>query len=439
MKHKKYIVLASSIILLSPFAGGFQAQADTLDELNSEKLHLEEKSQEIQNKINQKEDSLNSLENEKRNLENNVQELQNNIDELLLDLEAQEEALDEIEERIDALQDRIEALEIIIEQRTEKLNNQARVIQTQASLTDVVSIVASAESLTDLVGKVTTVNHLLVANKEIVTQQENDKKEVEDSKQLVEEEKVAAEELKQQIIVSKNNIVAQQNELNHQIALVLENTQLTKAEKKDLEATQSDVLAQAQIIGEDIATEEQRIESERLEKERIAQEKAAAEQAEIAAREQASGNLVASVDSAPTSSTPEVSVGGFINPASGYISSPFGMRLHPIDGTYRLHGGIDFAGSGAIVAAKEGTVEVATFSPSWGYHVVINHGTINGNNVKTLYAHMTPSLSVAPGQSVSQGQQLGIMGTTGESTGVHLHLEVYENGVRIDPLNYFAL
>ncbi|WP_062532396.1 peptidoglycan DD-metalloendopeptidase family protein [Jeotgalibaca dankookensis] len=439
MKHKKYIALASSIILLSPFAGGFQAQADTLDELNSEKLHLEEKSQEIQNKINQKEDSLNSLENEKRNLENNVQELQNNIDELLLDLEAQEEALDEIEERIDALQDRIEALEIIIEQRTEKLNNQARVIQTQASLTDVVSIVASAESLTDLVGKVTTVNHLLVANKEIVTQQENDKKEVEDSKQLVEEEKVAAEELKQQIIVSKNNIVAQQNELNHQIALVLENTQLTKAEKKDLEATQTDVLAQAQIIGEDITTEEQRIESERLEKERIAQEKAAAEQAEIAAREQASGNLVASVDSAPTSSTPEVSVGGFINPASGYISSPFGMRLHPIDGTYRLHGGIDFAGSGAIVAAKEGTVEVATFSPSWGYHVVINHGTINGNNVKTLYAHMTPSLSVAPGQSVSQGQQLGIMGTTGESTGVHLHLEVYENGVRIDPLNYFSL
>src|SRR5699024_1935239 len=299
------------------------------------------------------------------------------------------------------------------------------------------------ESLTDMVGKISTVNRLITANKDIVIQQENDKQEVEDTKAAVEDERVAAEELKQQIIVSKNNVVAQQNELNHQITLVLENVQLTEKEKSKLQATKSDLASQTSEISSEIAAEETRIEQERIarekaEAERIAREKAE-EEAAAAAAAQAANNMVASSESSVPSSVSSSSVGGFIRPASGYISSPYGMRFHPITGTYHSHNGIDFAGSGPIVAAREGTVEVATYSPSWGYYVVVNHGTIDGNNVKTLYAHMTPGLTVAPGQSVSAGQQLGTMGTTGESTGVHLHLEVYENGTRINPLKYFSL
>lgn len=442
--NKKYIALLSSMVLLSPLVGGMQVQADTLDELNRERQQLEEKSEDVQNKINDKESSLQKLEDEKSNLENRVSELQESIDELLLQLDKQEEELQKIEQKINELQERIEALQIIIEQRTEKLNNQARVIQTEGSMTDMVSIVMNAESLTDMVGKISTVNRLVTANKDIVIQQENDKQEVEDTKAAVEDERVAAEELKQQIIVSKNNVVAQQNELNHQITLVLENVQLTENEKSKLQATKSDLAAQTSEISSEIAAEEHRIEQERIarekaEAERVARVKAEEEAAAAAVAAQAENNMVASTEPSAPASVPTSSAGGFMRPASGYISSPYGMRFHPITGTYHSHNGIDFAGSGPIVAAREGTVEVATYSPSWGYYVIINHGTINGNNVKTLYAHMTPALMVAPGQSVGAGQQLGIMGTTGESTGVHLHLEVYENGTRINPLKYFPL
>ena len=120
--------------------------------------------------------------------------------------------------------------------------------------------------------------------------------------------------------------------------------------------------------------------------------------------------------------------GAFIKPASGYISSPFGYRTSPINGALEFHRGIDIAGSGNISAAQAGVVEVAAYHYSYGNYVVINHGKINGVTIKTLYAHMQSGLSVSVGQTVSQGQKIGVMGTTGSSTGVHLHFEVQENG-----------
>jgi LysM repeat protein len=128
--------------------------------------------------------------------------------------------------------------------------------------------------------------------------------------------------------------------------------------------------------------------------------------------------------------------GAFIKPANGYISSPFGNRTDPFTGAVDFHRGLDIAGSGAISAAQSGTVEVAAYHYSYGNYVVINHGTINGVTVKTLYAHMQSGLLVKPGQTVSKGQQIGVMGTTGNSTGVHLHFEVQENGSVVNPLNY---
>lgn len=104
-----------------------------------------------------------------------------------------------------------------------------------------------------------------------------------------------------------------------------------------------------------------------------------------------------------------------------------------------MHNGTDIAGGGPIVAAQSGVVEIAAFDATYGYHVVINHGSINGKEVKTKYAHMTPGLQVAPGQSVQQGQQIGTMGSTGQSTGVHLHFEVFENGSFVNPINYISI
>ena len=431
---KKHIALFASILLLSPIAGGFTAQAATLEELQQQKDALQLETNTIQSQIEEKSNSLNTLESEKANLETKVNELQSQLDELMNRLAAQEQKLADIESKILELQAEIEALQVVIDQRTEKLNTQARYIQTDAGVTDIASMLLSSENFSDLVGKITVVSKIVTANKDIVEQQEADQQKVEDSKVAVEEEKLAAEALRQDILISKNNVVAQKTEIDIQIAQVIENYELTEAEKNGLESTRADLAAQTETISNDMVAEETRIAAERA-----AAEQAASEAAAVAAAATAANNLTASA--APTttaSSSYTVNSSGFIKPASGYYSSPFGYRLSPITGGSELHRGQDIAGSGAISAAQSGTVVTATYHASFGYYVVINHGTINGVTVETLYAHMQPGLLVAPGQTVSQGQQIGIMGTTGDSTGVHLHFEVHENGGLVDPLNYIG-
>ena len=432
---KKHIALFSSILLLSPIAGGFTAQAATLEELQQQKDALQLETNTIQSQIEEKSNSLNTLESEKANLETKVNELQSQLDELMGRLAAQEEKLAAIQSKILELQAEIESLQVVIDQRTEKLNTQARYIQTDAGVTNIASILLSSENFSDLVGKITVVSKIVTANKDIVEQQEADQQKVEDSKVAVEEEKLSAEALKQEILISKNNVVAQKAEIDVQIAQVIENYELTEAEKNGLESTKADLAAQTESISNDMAAEQARITAEAV---AAAEAEAAAIAAAEAAAAAAANNLTASVSQ--TTSTPSYSVNssGFLRPASGYISSPFGNRVSPFGGSIEFHRGVDIAGSGAISAAQSGTVETATYHASYGYYVVINHGTINGVNVKTLYAHMQPGLLVAPGQTVSQGQQVGVMGTTGSATGVHLHFEVQENGAVVNPVNYIG-
>ena len=129
--------------------------------------------------------------------------------------------------------------------------------------------------------------------------------------------------------------------------------------------------------------------------------------------------------------------GNFTNPAPGVITSPYGMRTHPVHRDRRMHKGIDVAGGGtALVAMLAGTITVNKFSNGWGNYIKINHGTVNGKKIETLYAHLAKRSHLSVGQQVNQGQNVGIMGTTGESTGVHLHFEVHENGNTVDPENY---
>ena len=115
------------------------------------------------------------------------------------------------------------------------------------------------------------------------------------------------------------------------------------------------------------------------------------------------------------------------------ITSPFGWRYHPIYHTQKYHSGVDIGASygATIVAADGGTIITAGTVSGYGNCVVINHG----NGITTLYGHMS-SIAVRVGQKVSKGQTIGYVGSTGNSTGPHLHWEVTVNGVRQNPLNY---
>lgn len=134
--------------------------------------------------------------------------------------------------------------------------------------------------------------------------------------------------------------------------------------------------------------------------------------------------------------TSATEAGAFAYPVDDLvITSAYGTRIDPVTGDLDSHNGIDFAprkgGMPPIYATKEGIVTEARFDFSYGNYVRIDHG----GGVETLYAHLS-ELGVSVGDKVATGDPLGIMGTTGKSTGVHLHFEVWLEGVRVDPTPY---
>ena len=122
-------------------------------------------------------------------------------------------------------------------------------------------------------------------------------------------------------------------------------------------------------------------------------------------------------------------------PSCTYITSRFGLRVHPIDGTTKSHTGLDIgaAAGAAIVAADGGTVTMAGVNGGYGNCVMIDHG----NGYQTLYGHMA-TIAVSNGSTVSRGQTIGTVGSTGVSTGPHCHFEVFQGGGRIDPEQFFS-
>jgi murein DD-endopeptidase MepM/ murein hydrolase activator NlpD len=122
-------------------------------------------------------------------------------------------------------------------------------------------------------------------------------------------------------------------------------------------------------------------------------------------------------------------------PTAGPIVSGFGYRTHPIYGTTRFHSGVDIDGACGqpIFAAENGTVLSAGSNGGYGLASVIDHG----DGLSTLYGHQS-SLGVSSGQTVERGQQIGLVGTTGLSTGCHLHFEVRVNGEPVDPVPYLT-
>lgn len=123
---------------------------------------------------------------------------------------------------------------------------------------------------------------------------------------------------------------------------------------------------------------------------------------------------------------------GLMAPVAGHITSGFGMRYHPILHYERFHAGLDFGApyGSPIVAAANGQVVAAGWAGGYGHEVQIAHG----GGVVTLYGHMS-SIAAQPGETVRQGQVIGYVGSTGLSTGPHLHFEVRVNGRAVNPLD----
>jgi len=169
---------------------------------------------------------------------------------------------------------------------------------------------------------------------------------------------------------------------------------------------------------------------------RVAEDERDATEARYKELQAESARIAAAIRNRAAGGGPTVRPGArLLMPVNGWKTSDFGMRLDPVYGVYRLHAGVDLAAPGGapIRAAAAGEVLRAGWNGGYGNYTCLYHGRFEGKGFATCYAHQS-AIGVRTGQQVRQGQVIGRVGTTGASTGDHLHFEVRLNGDPVNPL-----
>ncbi len=331
------------------------------------------------------------------------------------------------------------AIERLKQARADLVAGRKKIVEQQRTLGQIVvqnyqtgdpslmglSMVLTSQDPTELTGQLNSVQNVmdkesvvldrLEASRALLTVQEQ---EVEAAKvQVAAERKAAAENLR-----VKQGLEAQAQAAEAQVTNLV--TLRAQAQQEAEKARAADL---AQLKG--LEHERNRIAAILRKRAEEARRRAAA-----AARRagQASGPILG--DGGPISSN------GFLDyPVRGPVTSPFGWRTHPIYGYRSLHDGIDFgAACGTpIHAAASGRVMERYFQTAWGNRVIIDHGYHHGVGLATITNHMSGPAIVSPGEHVARGQIVGYVGTTGWSTGCHLHYTVLQNGSPVNPENWF--
>lgn len=312
-----------------------------------------------------------------------------------------EKLIDELEDQLKKLDDEEARIISEIENRKKIFLNRMAAMQEEGTVS-YVELVLGAEDITDFLTRIDYVNSML----------EYDKKVMEDLKEAKKELEITRETKKTSLATQKDALKKLEDEKAEFDKLVAEQTANINAINGDINYQQS------------------------------LKDKADKLDAEL------NNNLQAAIDEAkrqdqlnnqqnpPSSNTPPVASGKFIWPlTTGYISSHFGYRTYP---DKDFHGATDIAAPTGtpIYASASGTILRSEWHDSYGNYVLINHGLDeNGNNITTLYAHMSVRMAVA-GREVKQNEIIGQVGNTGYSFGSHLHFEYRINGQRVDPELY---
>lgn len=319
------------------------------------------------------------------------------------------------EKEMNKLNTTISNLETKITKRNKQLQAQARVTQTNHENKSMLTVLLSAESLTDVISKALAVNTLVTANNDILTAQREDKKELDTLKvgltKTLDTLKKKTEELEEKETILAETKLEQNVKINEIAASLATET----AEKDKFVKQKETAVKQKKEQLKAIAEEKKKEAEAKALAENQAKEQAKVNQTDATETEQPA---VSDTDNTP----PPASSGGWSAPvASLTITSGFGGREDPTGISGSFHDGIDFGGAEGtpIMASRSGEIISANYGGMAGNHVVIKHD----NGYYSYYLHMS-SLSVAVGQNVSAGQPLGGMGTTGNSTGVHLHFSI---------------
>ena len=389
------LMAALFVLALAPAdesSGGLVAVAQAvtqsdIDALKDDKKDLSEEKKEI-------EDQLAKLKSDKANAVQQRALLDQQIALTEQEISATEAQISGYEALLDQTAYELEENEKEEEAQYALFCERARVME-EAGATSYWAVLFKAESFSDLLSRLSDVQEVMNYDQSVLDGLRQLREEIEAKRTYQEQLKGEAEDAKVELEAQKVDLDAQRKRANDLIAELQSDLEAAEKVYKEKEEEEAEIQRQIKKKEEELA-------------------------AQMAA---------AKVDWTATA-------GGYIWPesVSKRITSPMGSRNINYPGASTNHKGVDIGGVGyttTVVATKAGSVITATYSKSYGNYVVINHGI--GNT--TLYAHMS-KLSVKEGDWVEQGQAIGVTGSTGVSTGAHLHYEIKEGGERVNPLNY---
>lgn len=373
MKKVYIIVITLFVILINTITG----LAATVKDLENDKAYIENQIKNIKNQKGQHEQKANELLNEADLLKGNVENKEKELSELTLELNSIISYINEVQASITEAENNLEMRE---EEASERLR-----IMYENSNKSIFDLFVESGDISEFFEKLEIYKMVAQKDTEVIAELDVARQELNVKKSMLSGDYTA--------------LVAQVNATKSE----LDNLKITRAE-----LLQSVSEAQAQIRA--LSSQEDRLEQESK---------------DIAAR-------IKNMQST------QKFVGGTFTwplPSDYTVHSAFGWRLHPIYGVYKMHTGLDIGGGygASIVAANSGTVITAGYnSGGYGYYIIIDHG----GGYSTLYGHAS-KLLVSQGAYVNKGQTIAYVGSTGASTGPHLHFEVRINGDPVNPMNYF--
>lgn len=383
MNKKKNLLASLLAVVLSFTIAAPALAAKSVSELKQEMAETEEQRKKAAEEINQKQAEKDAVVQQRN-------ELDQQISGVLEDIEAVEETIQEKDDEIELKNDEIGALQDKIDQNEDKLKTRMRIMYEYGNVS-YLELLLESKGLSDLFTRIGAIRDIVAHDQELINTYVSAQKEIEEARAVIEKEKEEQEEVKGILDDKENELKELQEEKDQMIDSI--NSDIAELEKLEKQAQEDYDDLQAEL------------------------------NAELA-------------KSAQGSSVTYSGNGKFLWPAAagGRVSSNFNPnRVHPILGYVRPHNGTDIAvpmGSN-VLAGEAGKVVTAGWNNSYGYYVTINHG---GGYV-TLYAHNS-KLLVKAGDTVTRGQVIAKAGSTGNSTGPHIHFEVRINGTPVDAMNY---
>ncbi len=421
MKNRLKIITAIMLTLIfcmQPVCNVQATEESNLSEAQQEKKTLE-------NDLQKAKELIDSLKGSKEDIQSEVEKLDKQLNEISGKVKELESQLSKKRQEIANTES---ALNKAKEQEKKQYRNMKKRIQFmyENGQTSYVEMLLSADSFTDFLNAVEYITQISQYDRKMLKEYQNMQVTIADTQKTLETDYASLQSLQAKVQEEKQAVAAlesaKKGELNDVADDLTDAQSVAKAYEAEIQA-QNEVIAQIQAA-----------------QKRAAEQQAAQQQAQAAEENQGATDAAGENQNTAQNTTPSgngQSTGSMMwpCPSSKRVTSDYGPRTSPKNGASSNHKGIDIgAAYGAdIVAADGGTVLVATYSSSGGNYVIIDHG----GGLCTVYMHAS-SLTVSAGQTVSKGQVIAKVGSTGISTGNHLHFGVTLNGVYVSPWGYVS-